>query len=775
LKNRIEKLGRTTRSPRCPRARSASGPPPDPAIERSRDVATRRLRDRRRDAASPSAARTNPRELAARRSSRLCRRDRWSRKTEIAGPGFINFFMTPGAWQAEMSRVLAEGAALRAQRRRRRQQAIVEFVSANPTGPLHVGHGRHAAFGATVANLLEADGWRVHREYYVNDAGRQMDILAASVWLRYLELCGETLPFPANGYRGDYVRPVAARLRSEHGDALRRPAGPVLSGMPPDEGTGGDKDQYVDAVIARAQELPRRRLPHVFARGARGHPRRHPGRPRRVRRELRPLVLRAGARRRPGRRADRPRAPAPARARARVRAGRRDLVPRAPLFGDEKDRVVVRANGQKTYFASDIAYHLDKRERGFELLLDDPRRRPPRLRRARARRARGHGRAAGIARSSHGAVRHALEEAARKVAMGKREAQFVTLRELRGEVGNDAARFIYVMRSNDQPLDFDLELAKKQSNDNPVYYVQYAHARIASVLKLGARARSAVRPRRRASRRSTRSGSPRSSRSCARFRAGPSRRPGRGAQGPAPRRALPARARAGLPCLLRSASVHRGRSADAERAPRADRRGAPGAPERPRDPRRVGTGINVMGRPRLQAQPRTARGFLGLDRPLHRARRGPRGRARALLLRPARPQAPDAAEKAPAAAEPASSRESADEEQSDKYDFYQMLPNFEVVVPEKEVVMPRDAPEPADKTGAYVLQAGSYRKFEDADRVRAQLALQGIESNVQRVAIDNDTWHRVRIGPISDPKELNRVRERLKEAEVDFLVVRVGE
>ena len=142
---------------------------------------------------------------------------------------------------------------------------------------------------------------------------------------------------------------------------------------------------------------------------------------------------------------------------------------------------------------------------------------------------------------------------------------------------------------------------------------------------------------------------------------------------------------------------------------------------------------------------------------------------------PRTPQAPDAADKAASSTEPASSRDSAIEEQSDKYDFYQMLPNFEVVVPEREVVMPRDAPEPSDKKGAYVLQAGSYRKFEDADRVRAQLALQGIESNVQRVAIDNDTWHRVRIGPISDPKELNRVRERLKEAEVDFLVVRVGE
>jgi cell division protein FtsN len=142
---------------------------------------------------------------------------------------------------------------------------------------------------------------------------------------------------------------------------------------------------------------------------------------------------------------------------------------------------------------------------------------------------------------------------------------------------------------------------------------------------------------------------------------------------------------------------------------------------------------------------------------------------------PRGPQAPGADVKPQAEAEPASARESAADQQADQYDFYQMLPNFEVVVPEKEVVMPRDAPESAEKTGAYVLQAGSYRKFEDADRVRAQLALQGIESNVQRVAIDSDTWHRVRIGPISDPKELNRIRTRLKEAEVDFLVVRVGD
>jgi arginyl-tRNA synthetase len=177
------------------------GPFPDPAIERSRDAA-------HGDFATGVAmrlaksARSNPRKLAERIVAAMPVNTLVA-KTEIAGPGFINFFMAPAAWQAEMERVLAEGAAYGRGGGGGGRRTIVEFVSANPTGPLHVGHGRHAAFGATVANLLEADGWRVHREYYVNDAGRQMDILAASVWLRYLELCGESLPFPANGYRGE--------------------------------------------------------------------------------------------------------------------------------------------------------------------------------------------------------------------------------------------------------------------------------------------------------------------------------------------------------------------------------------------------------------------------------------------------------------------------------------------------------------------------------------------------------------------------------------------
>ena len=458
------------------------GPLPDPAIERSRDVAhgdfatgvAMRL---------AKAARTNPRALAARIVEALPSNDLIA-KTEVAGPGFINFFMTPAAWQAEMSRALAEGADYGRGDAGAGKSVIVEFVSANPTGPLHVGHGRQAAFGAIVANLLAADGWRVHREYYVNDAGRQMDILAASVWLRYLEACGETIPFPANGYRGDYVRPVAERLRAQHGESLRRPSGAVLKGLPPDELDGGDKDQYIDAVIERAKEMLGAGFRVVFDAGLAE-----------ILADIRGDLADFGVHfdrwyseqdlgdGKDGGPIDR--------ALKRLR-GHGDVFEqegatwfRATEYGDEKDRVVVRANGQKTYFASDIAYHLDKRERGFDLLVT-------------ILGADHHGYVARVRAglAAMGEPPESLQvpmiqfvtlfKGGEKVAMGKREAQFVTLRDLRTEVGNDAARLIYVMRSNDQALDFDLELAKKQTNDNPVYYIQYAHARIASVLKQAA-------------------------------------------------------------------------------------------------------------------------------------------------------------------------------------------------------------------------------------------------------------------------------------------------
>jgi arginyl-tRNA synthetase len=308
-----------------------------------------------------------------------------------------------------------------------------------------------------------------------------MDILAVSVWLRYLELCGESLPFPANAYRGDYVRQVAARLRETYAEALRRPAAEVTAGLPTDEGAGGDRDQYVDAVIARAKALLGDGFRTVFHAGLS-----------QMLADIRDDLAQFGVTfdrwyseqdlgdGRDGGPIDRALKRLASNGQLFVKDGATWF--RATLFGDEKDRVVVRANGQKTYFASDIAYHLDKRERGFELLVT-------------ILGADHHGYVARVRAglAAMGEPPASLEvpmvqfvtlwKGGEKVAMGKREAQFVTLRDLRAEVGNDAARFIYVMRSHEQALDFDLELARRQTNDNPVYYVQYAHARIASVLK----------------------------------------------------------------------------------------------------------------------------------------------------------------------------------------------------------------------------------------------------------------------------------------------------
>ncbi len=451
-----------------------------PEVERSRDpthgdfacsIALRLAR----------TARTNPRALAARIVAALPPNP-FIGRTAIAGPGFINFFVTAEAWQREVARVLEAGAEYGRSNAGAGRRAIVEFVSANPTGPLHVGHGRHAAFGASLASLLEATGWSVHREYYVNDAGRQMDILAASVWLRYLELCGECVDFPVNGYRGEYLRPIAADLHTRHGAALRRPIDQVFAELPPDEPAGGDRERHIDAVIARMRELlGAADFRTVFDRGLED-----------ILADIRDDLGGFGVH------FDRwysergladhgaiDRALARLREHGHVYEQDGALWFRATAFGDEKDRVVVRENGQTTYFASDIAYHLEKRERGFDLLLD-------------VLGADHHGyvarvRAGLVAMGEPGESLEvrlvqfvSLYRGGAKVQMSTRSGEFVTLRELRAEVGDDAARFFYVMRSNDQHLDFDLELARARSNDNPVYYVQYAHARVASVLRQAA-------------------------------------------------------------------------------------------------------------------------------------------------------------------------------------------------------------------------------------------------------------------------------------------------
>ena len=424
------------------------------------------------------SARGNPRKLAQAIIGALPASDLVAR-TEIAGPGFINFFLSPAACQQELRKVLEAGASYGQGQLGTGRRAIVEFVSANPTGPLHVGHGRHAAFGASLANLLEMAGFEVHREYYVNDAGRQMDILAASAWLRYLERCGEVFTFPANGYRGDYLKDIATALHASAGERFRRPAAEVFAGLPPDEPDGGDKDRYIDALVDRMRALlGDADFREVFDAGLNE-----------ILADIRDDLEGFGVRH-DSWYSERSLAESGAIDRALALLQEHGTVFekdgalwfRATAWGDEKDRVVVRENGNRTYFASDIAYHLEKRERGFDLLLD-------------VLGADHHGYVARVRAGleAMGQPGDSLEvrlvqfvslfRGGEKVQMSTRSGEFITLRELRGEVGNDAARLFYVMRSNDQHLDFDLELAKKRSNDNPVYYIQYAHARVASVLR----------------------------------------------------------------------------------------------------------------------------------------------------------------------------------------------------------------------------------------------------------------------------------------------------
>jgi len=390
---------------------------------------------------------------------------------EIAGAGFLNFRVNSAAKLQVAHRVLAEGQDYGRGRPARPESLQVEFVSANPTGPLHVGHGRGAAYGASLASLLEFAGHRVAREFYVNDAGRQMDILALSVWLRYLQARGSVVPFPDDGYRGDYVSGIAGRLADAHVARFVRDAESL-----PQPAPGADPDAALDALIAAAKSLLGEdwRGLHRFALEEMLADQRDDLARFRVEFDRwfsEQSLYDSGA---------------VAKTVERLETGgqlyRKDgaLWFRSSAFGDEKDRVVQRENGQYTYFASDIAYHAEKFERGFERVIDvwgaDHHGYIPRVRGALA--------ALGLPpeRLTVALVQFAvLYRGGEKVAMGKRSGDFVTLRELREEVGNDAARFFYVMRKSDQHLDFDLDLAKSESQDNPVYYVQYAHARVCSV------------------------------------------------------------------------------------------------------------------------------------------------------------------------------------------------------------------------------------------------------------------------------------------------------
>jgi len=425
----------------------------------------------------------NPRELAQLLLSELPKSPLVT-KTEIAGAGFINFHVPATAKLEVVRGVLAQGEAFGRSAVGGKRKVQVEYVSANPTGPLHVGHGRGAAYGASLSSLLAYAGWDVTREYYVNDAGRQMDILAVSTWLRYLELRGENVPFPPNAYQGDYVRDMARQMRAAHGDKYLRHAAAVQDGTPglPDRERSDDeakaqRETHLDALIANAKSLlgedwnyvHNHVLTEQLADG---------------RGDLEEFgvhfdvwfseksLFDTGLVARCVERLEKA-------GHLYVQDGAKWF--KSTSFGDEKDRVVQRDNGLFTYFASDIAYHLNKYERGFQRIIN-------------IWGADHHGYIARVkgaitaleldpAQLDVALVQFAvLYRDGQKTSMSTRSGEFVTLRELRREVGNDACRFFYVLRKSDQHLDFDLDLAKSQSNENPVYYIQYAHARVCSVL-----------------------------------------------------------------------------------------------------------------------------------------------------------------------------------------------------------------------------------------------------------------------------------------------------
>lgn len=446
----------------------------DVSIERTRDAAHGDFASNIAMRLARSAGK-NPRELAASIIDALPKSDLVD-KVEIAGPGFINFTVSDAALQDAIAGILAAGDDYGRHEPKEQPNILLEFVSANPTGPLHVGHGRLAAYGATLGNILEAAGYPVTREYYVNDSGRQMDILCISVLLRWLGHQGQTVPIPEAGYKGDYIRDIAAEVDTS--ELPETDIQQLLDGLPADA-PDGDKEAYISALIESAERhfgidqfvaLRRQSLELIRA-------------------DIEDDLAEFGVT------YDRWFSEASLNDDNRIDDALEVLQEsgklyekegatwfRATEFGDEKDRVVTRENGKKTYFASDIAYHYDKQQRGFNHLLD----------------ILGSDHHGYIARVKAGLMAMgypgeslevelvqfvSLYRDGKRQSMSTRSGEFVTLRQLREEVGNDAARFFYVMRSNDQHLDFDLELAKSNTNENPVYYIQYAHARVSSVFR----------------------------------------------------------------------------------------------------------------------------------------------------------------------------------------------------------------------------------------------------------------------------------------------------
>lgn len=400
-------------------------------------------------------------------------------KVEIAGPGFINFFLSSDSRFDSVRQILSDVQAFSSPNVGNGAKVLLEFVSANPTGPMHVGHGRGAAYGSALANLLAATGFKVHREYYINDAGRQADVLAVSVYLRYLEACGETVSIPSRAYPGDYVKTCGSELFKKEGRKFFHTYADVTQGLPEDPSGEGDdikarKEAYLDAIIERTRTLLGQdyRVVQDFGLAAQMTD---------IRATLAAFNVQFDVWF-----SERTLAESGAISKAIERLRQRGHVYEkdgatwlaTSGLGDEKDRVLVRDNGVHTYFAADVAYHLDKLDRGFDTLIDvwgaDHHGYIARVRAAiEALTGKGD--------SFHVALIQFVTLSSGR--MGKRSGNFVTLQQLIEEAGNDATRFFYLARSPEQHLEFDIDLARSQTADNPVYYLQYAHARVCSMLR----------------------------------------------------------------------------------------------------------------------------------------------------------------------------------------------------------------------------------------------------------------------------------------------------
>jgi arginyl-tRNA synthetase len=397
-----------------------------------------------------ASERRPPFEIAQIIIDHIEQRDALFNRVEIVRPGFLNLTVKQQLWMDVLHEIEAQGAAYGHSQVGKGRRVLVEYVSANPTGPLHVGHGRGAAVGQALVRLLKATGHEVLSEYYINDAGRQMKLLGESVLARYLESCGRPVPFPEEGYHGDYIRGVAARVKAEQGEDLLS-----LPTVEAEERSRNVAYRELLTLIRQDLETFGITFESWFSEAS---------------------LLSSGT---------------VVQVLGELKA--RDLLFdqdgaqwfRSSAFGDEKDRVVRKQEGDYTYLASDIAYHRDKLGRGFDLLVDvwgaDHHGYIPRMQ--AVVQAYGHPKE----RLRVVLVQMVnLLRGGRKVEMSKRAGEFITLREVMDEVGADAAKFFFLMRDSSTHLDFDLELAKQQSQENPVYYVQYAHARIASLRRVAA-------------------------------------------------------------------------------------------------------------------------------------------------------------------------------------------------------------------------------------------------------------------------------------------------